>query len=391
MKKFIKITVCALIITILVGALTACSSPNDKKYFEKVSAYSFWDNTAAQSIAQYKFYDIMNTFLEEGTITDGNSVDKDGKTRKVLFLGWDGTRADAMANVFFDSNNPIDSNYNYQIDNYSGLQRLKDQGGLYMAYAGGEHKKDSEQSSSTCAGWTSELTGGWNTKHGVKTNDDIKNADADTLMMKFAKQGLSTGLAFDWGQLFDTTLQNDVKYLLDNPSTPMLLRDINRTKATSNADIMRNENLKKEKQIRAKNLDYYNAVAMDNVGALAKYDIGMRDYLLDRITNGDDIVGGIFHNPDSNGHTTGFSNDNGNYVNSIRSADNYLYQLLLAIEAREADLNEEWLVIVTTDHGGSGRDHGMQVYEHRTTWVATNKEIDSKYYGNNYDGMRELG
>ena len=40
-------------------------------------------------------------------------------------------------------------------------------------------------------------------------------------------------------------------------------------------------------------------------------------------------------------------------------------------------------------HGGSGRDHGAQVYEHRTTWVACNREIDSRYFGNGYDGYNE--
>lgn len=71
------------------------------------------------------------------------------------------------------------------------------------------------------------------------------------------------------------------------------------------------------------------------------------------------------------------------------AADLYLYQIIREIDRREAEENEEWLIIVTTDHGGSGRDHGKQVYEHRTIWVASNMEIPAEYFGSGYDGFNE--
>lgn len=387
-SKFVLIT--AVVLGIILSLLTACVN-TDKKYFDRVSAYSFWDNKASESIAQYKFYNIMDEFLSKGcTIENGQSISADGKVRKVLFLGWDGTRADALANIFYDANNFATNNYNYEQDDYSGLHRLKEQGGLYMAYAGGERKTESQQQSSTCAGWTSELTGGWNTLHGVDTNNDIKKEGVDTIMMKYAKLGLNTGLAFDWGQYFDVTLRNEVKYLIDNPSLPMILRDIDRTPAASNADILRNENLKDEKNILSESIELYNAVAMNgDIHPQANYDIAMRDYLKERINNGDDFVGGIFHRPDTNGHTTGFGNQNPDYVNSVRNANIYLYQLLRIVEEREANMNEEWLVLVTADHGGNGKGHGEQIYECRTIWMATNRKVDTSYYGVNYDGFNE--
>ena len=305
-------------------------------------------------------------------------------------MGWDGVRADALTNIFFDENSFDTNLYNYEQDEFSGLHTLKERGGLYLAYSGGEKGTESEQTSSTCASWTSILTGGWNTLHGVIDNDDVKKAEADTIMLKYARLGLDTGLAFDWGQLFDATLQKEVSFLQENPSTPMRYRDIDRTKATSNADIVKNEGLSGEEDIRALDLDHYNAVAMDGeIHAYAGYDIGMRDYLLSRIAAGDDFVGGIFHRPDTNGHTAGFANENAHYVNSVRNADIYLYQIIEEIDRREAEENEEWLIVVTTDHGGSGKDHGKQVYEHRTTWVACNKQIPAEYFGSGYDGFNE--
>lgn len=117
--------------------LSGCGKA-DAKYFAKVSQYSFWDNQGAESIPQYQYYHIMDQFLSRGTVQDGKLVDSEGKTLKVLFLGWDGVRADAIANLFYDANCFDTNGHNYEAASYSGLHRLKKTGGLYLAYAGGE-------------------------------------------------------------------------------------------------------------------------------------------------------------------------------------------------------------------------------------------------------------
>lgn len=350
----------------LVGCDDGAKADGDPQYFSYVCDYSFWDNDGAQSIAQYKLYDVMDEFLSGGEIADG-SVVVDGVTRKVLFVGWDGVRADAILNVVSEAS--------------GGLNRLKKNGGLYLAYAGGEKGKDSEQTTSTCAGFTSELTGGWHTLHGVNKNYDVKNDDRDTIMLKYAKLGLNTGLAFEWGQYFDTSLRGEVQYLIDNPKTPMILRDINRAAATSESELYD----------KAFSLEHYNATSMPSDEWLdnAEEDVAMRDYIVGRMEKGDDFVGGIFHGADVNGHATGFGNDNPLYVNAVRDCDSYLLSILDAVEQREASFNEDWLVIVAADHGGSKKSHGKQILEHRTIWVASNKKIDAKYFGNNYDGYKE--
>lgn len=383
MKK-ILIIAAVTVALICTAALGACVE-TDKEYYNNISAYSFWDNEGGQAIAQYKFYDVVDSYMSEGTIRDGVCYGPDGKVRKVLFIGWDGTRADAMLNLFYDSKET--NGYNYETANYSGLHKLKAQGGLYLAYAGGEKGKESEQEPSTCPGWTSELTGGWHMKHGVKTNNDTKSG-ADTFVLKYAKLGLNTSLAFDWGTYFDLTIRDEIAYKLANPSLPVVYCDPDRSAAASNADILKNEGLESEDDILAQSLELYNAVACDEIHEYAEYDIAMRDYLLNRIEEGDDIVTGIFHSPDTNGHNYGFSNDNGKYVNSVRNADNYVNDILLQLERREAEHNEDWLVIVTADHGGSGQGHGRQVYEHRNIWVACNQKLDS-YFGSGYDGFKE--
>lgn len=368
-------------VCILAAPLFGCASSEeadgDPNYFSTVCGYSFWDNDGARSIAQYKLYDVMDGFLSGGEIQNGSCV-KDGIVRKVLFVGWDGVRADALPNVVFDANS---GGLNYPAPDYSGLNRLKQSGGIYLAYAGGEKGKASEQETSTCAGFTSELTGGWHTEHGVNRNYDVKNSEHDTIMLKYAKLGLNTGLAFEWGQYFDTSLRGEVEYLLDNPETPLRLCDINRKAASSEAEV----------DDKAASLAHYNAVAMPAGEWLenSEYDIAMRDYILRRINAGDDFVGGIFHGADKNGHSGGFGNGNIGYVNAVHDCDTYLYSVLDAVAEREASFDEDWLVIVAADHGGSKKTHGKQIYEHRTIWVASNKKIDEKYFGKNYNGYNE--
>lgn len=377
-KTTIKIIASAVAATVTVGAFVAVFVGCGKKpnYFEKVSAYSFWENTGETSIPQYNVYNIVNDFLSDGEIRDGQVIGKDGKVKKVAFFGFDGTRADAISNVLFDENSFDTNGYNYAAEK-SGLNELVKTGGIYLAYCGGEKGSETEQSTSTSASWTSQFTGVWNNKNGVKENDDVKNMEYKTFMLQYAEKGLKTSLAFDWGDYFDINLREEVKYLMENPDIDFTVCDTDRKTETAAPENM-----------LAENLELYNFVANPTSSDKAPYDVYLRDYLLGRIEGGDDIVCGIFHNVDSNGHTYGFSNEVNQYVNSVRNCDGYAYDLIKAIEKREKENNEEWLIIIANDHGGKGQGHGEQTYEERTTWIASNKKIDSKYFSQNYDGFK---
>jgi predicted AlkP superfamily pyrophosphatase or phosphodiesterase len=55
-----------------------------------------------------------------------------------------------------------------------------------------------------------------------------------------------------------------------------------------------------------------------------------------------------------------------------------------AVQARQEAFGEDWLIIVTTDHGRdaeTGRDHGGQSERERTIWIATNsKRLTPGFY-----------
>jgi predicted AlkP superfamily pyrophosphatase or phosphodiesterase len=65
-----------------------------------------------------------------------------------------------------------------------------------------------------------------------------------------------------------------------------------------------------------------------------------------------------FAQVDEMGHTDGFHPSVPTYIAAIERVDAYVGKLLDAIEARPQRADEAWLVLVTTDHGGAGLNHG---------------------------------
>lgn len=61
------------------------------------------------------------------------------------------------------------------------------------------------------------------------------------------------------------------------------------------------------------------------------------------------------HHVDNAGHIYGHDPDVLQYASAIRQTDKNMQKLLKLIEAREKTHGEKWLVLVTTDHGGSSR------------------------------------
>lgn len=368
-KKVIAAICFAMTISILSVSLCACKkeekTESDPMYLENVSQYPFWKNTMATSIPEYQTYHHVHDFLDSCEIKDGYAVAPNGKIRKVLFIGFDGMRADALPYVLDDANNSQTG--------VSGIAQLQKKGAIYLAYCGGEKDTETEQTTSTSASWTSHFTGVWGTQHGIKTNDDSKNMQYKTFMLEFAEKGLNSSFAFDWDQYIDVNLKEEVKYVMKN-SLSMQFCDIDRSKA------------EKLKKTRAESLELYNFVAPEIPSASAPYDTGMRDYILSRIEAGDDIICGIFHNIDTAGHNCKFG-ESTEYTAAVINCDMYANSVLNAVAEREKNHNEEWLVIFANDHGGIGQGHGEQSLEERTTWIATNIPFNEKYYSKGYNGF----
>jgi arylsulfatase A-like enzyme len=84
-----------------------------------------------------------------------------------------------------------------------------------------------------------------------------------------------------------------------------------------------------------------------------------------------------FDEVDRAGHRHGYSPDVQEYVEAIERIDGYVGNIVGALAARPSYSGEDWLVMLTTDHGGSATKgpedrkyrHGDDIPEHRTVFL----------------------
>lgn len=57
------------------------------------------------------------------------------------------------------------------------------------------------------------------------------------------------------------------------------------------------------------------------------------------------------------------------------SLDSISYYLIEQVKARQSYQDEDWLILIASDHGGHSRMHGSQRIEDRTTFLALSKPI----------------
>jgi predicted AlkP superfamily pyrophosphatase or phosphodiesterase len=89
-------------------------------------------------------------------------------------------------------------------------------------------------------------------------------------------------------------------------------------------------------------------------------------------TEGPDLSWVYLEYTDDMGHQYG---DSPQMKDAIKKADVQVGRIWEAIKEREKQFNEEWMIVVTTDHGRdelTGKDHGGQSERERTIWMLTN-------------------
>ncbi len=64
------------------------------------------------------------------------------------------------------------------------------------------------------------------------------------------------------------------------------------------------------------------------------------------------------HQPDAAGHWFGFSAQSSEYMEAIENVDHHVGRIMDAVRSRPSHDLEDWVVVMTTDHGGYGRRHG---------------------------------
>ena len=217
-------------------------------------------------------------------------------TPKVLIIGIDGCRHDAMTAANTPNLDALIANATYSYDAFT------------------------EAPTWSGVGWSGMLTGVWRDKHGVSDNSFSGS--------------------------------NFVQY-------PHIFNAIE----TCDASIV---------TASIVNWGPVNSNILDQVDhqSIVETDLLVRTESVDYLTNNDpDILFIHFDDVDHAGHAYGFLPTVSDYLQSIEDTDTHIGEVLNAVTNRPNYSDEEWLILVSTDHGGTSSGHGGGSFEERNIFV----------------------
>lgn len=207
------------------------------------------------------------------------------QTKKVLFIGIDGCRADVMMSSGTPNIQNLASKSIYSLD---GLCAAKTWSGN---------------------GWSTMLTGVWHTKHNIQdntfTNPNYVNYPDFLTRAETYNSNLRTISLTHWAPINDKIIKD--------------------------ADV---------------ESDFTTDLAVKNAAITALQ------------TDNPDILFLDFDAVDHAGHTYGFSSAIPQYVSAIEQTDTYIGEIITAMKNRATFNNEDWLIVLTTDHGAVDTTHG---------------------------------
>ncbi|PID61258.1 MAG: hypothetical protein CR986_03070 [Ignavibacteriae bacterium] len=230
------------------------------------------------------------------------------KEKKVLIIGIDGCRPDALMKAYTPNIDTLLSNSTYSLDALTKPPTV------------------------SATGWSSILTGVWGDKHGATDHNNFGHTHYDKYpdIFKFIEDynpNLNTASLVVWNPIND--------------------------KIVNHADF-------------EKNFDKDSAMAE----AVAK-----------RIENGsDDVMFIHFDDVDHSGHSNGFDPSIKPYIQTIEATDVLIGKILKSMRKRPNFKNEEWLIMVTPDHGGTIKgSHGGKSFEERNIFfIASGDKVKNK-------------
>ena len=266
------------------------------------------------------------------TLIHWTTLEADMAVPKTLFVVMDGIPADVIERVATPH-----------------LDQISARGGFGRAYVGGDISGASESPTISAVGYQSLLTGTWANKHQVFDNNVASPNYAYWDIFRMAKThspGLSTAL-------FSTWEDNRTKLIGDG------LVAAGGYKLDHYLDGLEHDFERFPEDRAATNIKAIDGYLADQA---AEYLLG----------EGPDLSWVYFQYTDEVGHQTG---DSPALDEAVTFTDSLVGNLWASIEARRKTLGEDWLVVVTTDHGRdamNGKGHGGQSPRERGTWIVTN-------------------
>lgn len=86
-----------------------------------------------------------------------------------------------------------------------------------------------------------------------------------------------------------------------------------------------------------------------------------------------------FDEIDGAGHSNGFAADVPDYVAKIEEVDEHIGTVIKALELRPNYAQEDWIILITSDHGGINFSHGGNTFEEENVmFIASGNSIDQQ-------------
>lgn len=259
--------------------------------------------------------------------------------RKVVYIIADGISADVIEQA--------------QTPN---LREISNQGSYLRAYQGGEAGAYNESPTISAVGYNNILTGVWYNKHNVPDNTiEAPNYNYPSIfrVLKDAYPEKTIGIFSSW---------QDNRTKLIGEGLP----------ATGNIQ-----------------MDYaFDGLELDTVGYphdkerqfMSAIDQAVSEHAAKTIiTKGPDLSWVYLEFTDDMGHMYG---DSPAYSAAVEKMDAQVGLIWQAVKKRAADNGEDWMIMITTDHGRdekTGKDHGGQTFRQRSAWLISNKVFENSY------------
>lgn len=229
------------------------------------------------------------------------------------------------------------------------LDEIAKEGAMISAYQGGEKNEFNQTPTISAPGYSNVITGVWFHKHNVPDNAiKAPNYHYPTIFRLFEDQypDKKTAIFSSW--------------------------EDNRTKLVGEG-LPQTGNIKLDYHFDGLELDTAKYPHDKGRTFMAKIDQAVVDDAARVIgEEAPDLSWVYLEYTDDMGHMYG---DSEQFYDAVRSADRQMGQLWRAIKLRKEKYKEDWLIVITTDHGRdpkTGKGHGGQTDRERASWIVTN-------------------